>query len=128
MVKVYELTRFDGMQIVVTWQGVNVHVEFKGGDSRHRAKFTTNNLFVQDAIENDPRFGKLFLLKEKYNDTPKAKAKAKEKENAKKQVTRVKSVNDAMRWFAENGFNPTGESDLSDLMEKAGVEFPNLKR
>ena len=126
MIKVYEVNRFDGLQLALNWLGQTVHVEFKGGDARHRAKLVTSNLFVQDALEHDARFGKLYLLTKKYNDTPKAKAKAAEK--GKKQITRVKNVNDAMRWFAENGFTLTGEVDIDSMAEKAGVEFPNLKR
>lgn len=126
MIKVYEVSRFDGLQIAVKWLGQIVHVEFKGGDARHRAKFMTDNLFVQDALEHDPRFGKLFILTQKYNDTPKAKAKAAEK--GKRAITRIKTVNDAIRWFAENGFTVTGDIDINDLADKANVEFPNLKR
>lgn len=126
MVKVYECTRFDGMQITLNYLGNKIHVEFKGGDVRHRAKFLTSNLFIQDALENDVRFGKLYVCTQKYNDTPKAKAAAEEK--SKKKVTRVKTTNDALRWLTENGFAPTGEGDIDDLMDKAGVEFPNLKR
>lgn len=128
MVKIYELKRFDGMQIKLSYCGQTLTVEFKGGDSRHRAKVITANLFVQDALEADPRFGKLYELKQAYEDTPKAKEKAIEKAQKKRKITNVKTVNEALRWLAENGYNPTGENDLDDLMAKAGVEFPNLKR
>lgn len=116
------------MQIKLNYCGQQLTVEFKGGDSRHRAKVITANLFVQDALEADARFGKLYELKQSYEDTPKAKEKAIEKSARKRKVTNVKTVNEALRWLAENGYNPTGENDLDDLMAKAGVEFPNLKR
>lgn len=128
MVKVYELTRFDGLQIKLNWCGQNLTVEFKGGNRRQRAHLVTSNLFVQDALENDQRFGSLYVLKQKYEDTPEAKEKAEVEKKKKRQVTKVKTTNDALRWLAEAGYNPTGEGDLSDLMEKANVEFPNLKK
>lgn len=127
MVKVYELTRFDGMQIKLNWCGQTVTAEFKGGGVRNRAKILTSNLFVQDALEHDPRFGSLFVLTQSFEDKE-TKAEAEVEEKKKRKITRVKSVNDAMRWLAENGYNPTGDEDLESLMEKAGVEFPNLKK
>lgn len=121
------MTRYDGMQLRFAWCGQNVSVEFKGGDGRHRAKFMTSNLFVQDAIEHDVRYGGLVVLVSAYEDTPEGKKEAVE-EKPKRRITRVKSINDAMRWLTENGYNPTGEEDLDALMEKANVEFPNLKK
>lgn len=126
MIKVYELKRFDGLQLKTSWCNQSLTVEFKGGNARQRATLTTANMFVQDALEHDPRFGTLYVLKQSYEDTPVEREKA--AEQPKRRVTKVKTVNDALRWLTEAGFNPTGEGDLEDLMDKAGVEFPNLKK
>lgn len=124
IIKVYEVQRYDGLQIRLNWCGVNVEVEFKGGDTRHRAKFITPNLFIQDALEHDNRFGTLYFLTKSYKDTPKEKEK--EASKPRKRVTKVKTVNDAMRWLTEAGYAPTPDDKLQDLMDKANVDFPNL--
>lgn len=126
MVKVYEAKRFDELQIRLNYCGQSLVVKFSGADARHRASFTTNNLFVQDALERDPRFGSLFVLVRKYNDDSAKNVEAAEK--APKKIVKVKTVNDALRWFTEAGFAPTGEEDITSLCEKANVEFPNLRR
>ena len=126
MVKVYEAKRFDELQIKLNYCGQALSVKFSGADERHRASFTTANLFVQDALERDSRYGSLFTLVRKYNDDSVKTADAAEK--APKKVAKVKTVNDALRWFTEAGYAPTGEDDITALCEKANVEFPNLRR
>ena len=128
MIKVYELTRYDGMAVRINYLGVNVNVEFKGGDYRHRATYTTANVFVQDAIEHDRRYGKLFVMVKKYEDSKKAEIREAVKAANPKRVTKIKNVNQALLYFTDLGANVTGESDLNDLMEQYNVEFPNLRR
>jgi len=126
MVKVYEAMRFDTLQIRLNFLGQALSVTFDGADARRKASFTTSNRFVQDALEHDPRFGSLYVLARKYaeENTEKAEAAAK----APRKIAKVKTVNDALRFFTEAGYSPQGEEDLSSLCEKANVEFPNLKR
>lgn len=123
------MARFDAMTIRVTYLGQTVIANFKGGNRlTTKAKLTTASPFVQDALEHDPRYGRLFRLVKKYEDTPENAVKAAKEEARPKRVTKVKTVNDALLYFTQLGANITGESDLSELMEKYNVEFPNLRR
>lgn len=129
MVKVYELARFDAMSIKLHYLGNSIIANFKGGNSLNkRATLTTANLFFQDAIEHDPRYGTLFRLIKKYEDTPEASVNAKKEEAAPKKITKVKTVNDALLFFTKMGANVTSDSNLEDLMTQYNVEFPNLRR
>lgn len=123
------MSRYDAMTIRVSYLGQEIIANFRGGNRlTNRAKLTTSSTFVQDALEHDPRYGTLFRLVRKYEDTPEGAVKAKKEESAPKKVTKVKNVNDALLFFTKLGANVTGESDLSALMEKYNVEFPNLRR
>lgn len=129
MVKVYEMARFDAMTIRLNYCGQTILANFKGGVSaKVRARLTTSDRFVQDALEADPRYGTLYRMLRSYEDFPCYKADAAEVDNKPKKITKVKSVNDALRFFTEMGASVTGESDLASLMEKYNVEFPNLKK
>lgn len=129
MVKVYELSRYDAMTVRINYLGQTIIANFKGGNRlTTRAKLTTADAFIQDAIEHDPRYGKLFVLTQKYDNTPEAAAKARVEKSEAKKITKVKTVNDALLFFTKMGANVTVDSDLSKLMEQYNVEFPNLKR
>ncbi len=123
--------------------GVTVNMEFKGGSktSNVKASLETSSQFVQDAIENDTRFGTLFTLyrtfgeeeqkpvEEVVEEAPKVKKAAKTKKEKKlMDIEDVKSVNDVERFFEERGEEVSGDEDIDRLMEKYGVTFPNLKR
>ncbi len=125
--------------------GVTVNMEFKGGSrtSNVKASLETSSQFVQDAIENDTRFGTLFTLfrtygeeeqkpveaEEEVEEAPKAKKVTKTKKEKKlMDIADVKSVNDVERFFEERGEEVSGDEDIDRLMEKYGVTFPNLKR
>ncbi len=123
--------------------GVTINMEFKGGSKtpKVKASLETGSKFVQDAIENDPRFGTLFTLAHTYGEeeqkpaeevveeAPKAKKAAKtKKEKALMGIEDVKSVNDVERFFEERGEEVSGDEDIERLTEKYGVTFPNLKK
>ena len=128
MVKVYEMTRFDAMTIRLNYCGQTIMASFKGGvNAKVRARLTTTDRFLQDALEADPRFGTLYRMLRSYEDTPSKHVYANKVDGAPKKITKVKSVNDALRFFTEMGASVTGDSDLKTLMEKFNVEFPNLK-
>ena len=129
MVKVYELARFDAMSIKLHYLGNSIIANFKGGNSLNkRATLTTANLFFQDAIEHDPRYGTLFRLIKKYDDTPAGAVEAQIERDKPKKITKVKTVNDALLYFTKLGENVTADSSLEDFMVKHNVEFPNLRR
>lgn len=129
MIKVYEMARFDAMTIRLNYCGQTVMATFKGGDQRrNRARLTTDNLFVQDALEHDQRFGSLYVLVKSYAEsTTDAAARIANEKSKPRKITKVKSVNDALLYFTQLGANVTGEADLKTLMEQYNVEFPNLK-
>lgn len=127
-VKEYELSRFDAMAVRVPYMGQIIMANFKGGlGVRGRARLVTRDPFVQAALEQDPRYGKLFTLVKTYDDTPAAVSKVAAEKAAPKRVSKVKTVNDALLYFTQLGANVTGDSDLSALAEKYNVEFPNLR-
>lgn len=129
MIKVYELSRYDAMTLRVVYMNQTIMVNFRGGvKGRNRASFTTNSAFVQDAIESDPRYGSLFTMVRKYEDIPSSAAKIAADKAKPRRITKVRTVNDALLYLSQLGAAITGEADLSDLMERYNVEFPNLKR
>lgn len=129
MLKIYELSRFDAMTLRISYCGQIIMASFKGGDQRrNRARLVTDSLFVQDALEHDPRFGSLYILKKSYSDSTKdAEARIANEKTKTRKITKVKSVNDALLYFTQLGANVTGEGDLKTLMEQYNVEFPNLR-
>lgn len=129
MVKVYELSRYDAMTLRINYLGQTVLATFKGGNSaKVRARLTTADPFVQAAVENDSRFGKLFNLVRRYEDVGSKKAQNALSDSNPKKITKVKSVNDALLYFTTTyGVSIAGDTDLKSLMEKYNVEFPNLK-
>lgn len=129
MLKIYELSRFDAMTIRVSYCGQVIMASFRGGDQRrNRARLVTDSLFVQDALEHDPRFGSLYILKKSYSDSTKdVEARIANEKTKTRKITKVKSVNDALLYFTQLGANVTGEGDLKTLMEQYNVEFPNLR-
>jgi hypothetical protein len=128
MVKVYEMARFDAMTIRLNYCGQTILANFKGGvNAKVRARLTTSDRFVQDALEADPRYGTLYRMLRSYKDAPCYNVRNVEVDNKPKKITKVKDINGALRFFTEMGASVTGESDLKALMEKYNVEFPNLK-
>ena len=129
MLKIYELSRFDAMTLRISYCGQIIMASFKGGDQRrNRARLVTDSLFVQDALEHDPRFGSLYILKKSYSDSTKdVEARIANEKTKTRKITKVKSVNDALLYFTQLGANVTGEGDLKTLMEQYNIEFPNLR-
>ena len=129
MLKIYELSRFDAMTLRISYCGQVIMASFKGGEQRrNRARLVTYSLFVQYALEHDPRFGSLYILKKSYSDSTKdVEARIANEKTKTRKITKVKSVNDALLYFTQLGANVTGEGDLKTLMEQYNVEFPNLR-
>ena len=117
------------MTLRISYCGQVIMASFKGGDQRrNRARLVTDSLFVQDALEHDPRFGSLYILKKRYSDSTKdVEARIANEKTKTRKITKVKSVNDALLYFTQLGANVTGEGDLKTLMEQYNVEFPNLR-
>lgn len=117
------------MTLRISYCGQAIMASFKGGDQRrNRARLVTDSLFVQDALEHDPRFGSLYILKKSYSDSTKdVEARIANEKTKTRKITKVKSVNDALLYFTQLGANVTGEGDLKTLMEQYNVEFPNLR-
>ena len=162
--KKYELQGMDYCMMSFTYLRLEVKgVEFKNGNAANGvpASYSTDNTFIQDAIENDRRFkaGRIKLVatsvvtpdqpkKEEKKveaeadepaqprrvvrpkspfipkEEPKAAAPAEAEYEA---VKTVKSVNDAVAYFAEKGEQFSTDEELSALKDKYKVTFPNLK-
>lgn len=138
----------DRCSLSTVYLGVRVNIEFKGGDvmTKKNGTITTSNPFVQSAIEAMPAFGNRILLKNSFSNDPvqpspvvdeaparpratKVKAFSKDKKVASSVATvvdSVKNVNDAVSYFGDKGVMVESKEHLKELMEKNGVEFPNL--
>lgn len=131
-------------------KGVTVNLSFENGNisSKRNARLTTENRFVQDAIEAMPSFGTRVVLAhameksvaipvevEEEERSPRARrqasrgvvAKKPKSENESTVVEDVKNINDAASYFMEKGEAVESKEQLEELMQKYNVVFPNMK-
>lgn len=148
MIKVYEAVRQNAARLVTNYCGVCVELNFINGNlfRGKNAELTTNDKFIQDAIEQDPRFGVSIRLAHTYDEPsdtmkdaakkdnpPKKLAKA-EKEKKRtveadtaKDIEGVTDINGVIAFFEEKGESVSSRDDIDALKEKYNVNFPNLK-
>jgi hypothetical protein len=150
MIKVYEMKGMNACKMSIEHKGVTINLSFENGDisSKRNARLTTENRFVQDAIEAMPTFGTRIVLVhaveksvampvevEEEERSPRARRhaargavakKAPVVENGATVVAEVKNVNDAAAYFMEKGITVESKEQLKELMQKHDVEFPNL--
>ena len=131
-------------------KGVTINLSFENGNisSKRNARLTTENRFVQDAIEAMPSFGTRVVLVhaveksvampvevEEEERSPRARrqasrgavAKKPKSENESTVVEEVKNINDAASYFMEKGETIESKEQLEELMQKYNVVFPNMK-
>lgn len=84
--KRYEIRGMDACRVVMSHYGVQVIVEFKNGNIANNvnASYSTDNQFIQDAIENDERFesGRIILTQVSRIEEKKPKVKVAEVKEA----------------------------------------------
>lgn len=157
MTKVYELVGMDACKMQITYCGTKINLEFKNGNflNGKRASLVTSNQFVQDAIENDSKFGNMIKLvaihgqkSESEEKRPRTIRRGKtmktqaeidaEKGNSTegeskvvgdgdKIVEEIKTINDAIDYFVSLGETVENEEQIQELMDKHKVKFPNMK-
>lgn len=131
--KIYELVGKDNCMLRTVYCGTRVSMEFKGGNfiNGKNALLRTSNPFVQDAIENDCRFGKsirlVSTLKEDSDSNASVMRGAKGEEKLVKEVKTVKNVNDAIDYLAKMGYKVESDEMLDELKDKLNISFPNMK-
>lgn len=131
-------------------KGVTINLSFENGNisSKRNARLTTENRFVQDAIEAMASFGTRVVLAhameksvaipvevEEEERSPRARrqasrgavAKKPKSENEPTAVEEVKNINDAVSYFMEKGVTVESKEQLEELMQKYNVVFPNMK-
>ena len=131
-------------------KGVTINLSFENGNisSKRNARLTTENRFVQEAIEAMPSFGTRVVLAhaveksvampvevEEEERSPRARrqasrgavAKKPKSENESTVVEEVKNINDAASYFMEKGETIESKEQLEELMQKYNVVFPNMK-
>ncbi len=143
--------------VTLSYKGTQVRAEFKNGNTANKvnASLTTDNPFVQDAIEHDARFGKKIVLAHVYEEQRPRTADAAagrpprlmhgrasvsrsaaqerqetgqvEQKAARQVVKSVKNVNDAISWFLSQGEEIGEDTDIEQLRVKYNVSFPNLR-
>lgn len=140
----------DACLMKTVYCGVKVNMEFKSGNHLNgkHAVLITKNPFVQDAIENDERFGSVFRLAATYNQSdaknvdavvqePKSSREArkmkiakeraeKEAANGYKDISKVKNMNDAIEYFTSLGEVVENEEQIKEMADKHRVKFPNF--
>jgi len=132
MTKIYEIQGKDRCRINLNYCGVKIVAEFKtvsGGQLRSR--IVTRDRFIQDALEHDIRYGKLFVCTQSFDDEAMTKEEQVQKEenrDTSKKIASVKSLNDALVWFSKKGETPASDEEVKTLMEKYNVSFPNWKQ
>lgn len=151
MIKVYEMKGMNACKMTTEYKGVIVKLSFENGNisSKRNARLSTENKFVQDAIEAMPVFGTRIILAHALEKTdakpievveeersPRARRQANRGERAVKKapmvensatvVAEVKNVNNAAAYFMEKGITVESKEQLKELMQKHDVEFPNL--
>lgn len=147
MIKVYEVLRMNNARLFTSFMGVKLELNFKNGNLLRgiNGNLVTSDRFVQDAIENDPRFGVTIRLKSSYPESEEEKTSIAEEKsgkhssktseaqkeriskNAVKSVDTVKSMNDVIDYFTSLGETVESEEQIEELKEKYKVKFPNLK-
>jgi hypothetical protein len=153
MIKVYEMKGMNACKMSTEYRGVNIKLSFENGNvsSGRNARLTTDNRFVQDAIEALPIFGTKVVLahsvektvvqpivaEEEEERSPRMRRqvargtvvkKAKEaSENGSTIVDEVRNINDAASYFMEKGVTVESKEQLEELMQKHNVVFPNIK-
>ena len=150
MIKVYEMKGMNACKMSIEHKGVTVNLSFENGNisSKRNARLTTENRFVQDAIEAMPSFGTRVVLAhameksvaipvevEEEERSPRARrqasrgavAKKPKSENEPTAVEEVKNINDAASYFMEKGEAVESKEQLDELMQKHNVVFPNMK-
>lgn len=153
MIKVYEAVRQNAARLVTKYCGVCVELNFINGNlfRGRNAELSTNDKFIQDAIENDPRFGvsirlahtyaepsdtagrvlpggKVDMPAKKDNQPKRARRKAADTENYDmEQVEEVTDINGVIAFFERKGEQVSSEEDIEALKEKYNVVFPNIK-
>jgi hypothetical protein len=155
MIKDYEFVGKQCAVLHLKYFGIDVKVEFTNGNTARQrgAEFSTNDRFVQDAIEHDSRFGSVIKLRgafpEASDKKPEPTDKAAKEEKTKggksgkggkasnsgndddgssaQAVESCKNMNDIVKFFADKGEKPEGDEDIKALMEKYNVSFPNVK-
>jgi hypothetical protein len=150
MIKVYEMKGMNACKMSIEHKGVTINLSFENGNisSKRNARLTTENRFVQEAIEAMPSFGTRVVLAhameksvampveaEEEERSPRARrqasrgavAKKPKSENEPTVVEEVKNLNDAASYFMEKGEAVESKEQLEELMQKYNVVFPNMK-
>jgi hypothetical protein len=150
MIKVYEMKGMNACKMSIEHKGVTINLSFENGNisSKRNARLTTENRFVQDAIEAMPSFGTRVVLAhameksvaipvevEEEERSPRARRQASrgavtkkpKSENEPTVVEEVKNINDAASYFMEKGEAVESKEQLEELMQKHNVVFPNMK-
>lgn len=133
--KIYELVGKDNCMLRTVYCGTRVSMEFKGGNfiNGKNALLRTSNPFVQDAIENDSRFGTSIRVVSviKVDDdkgvssvNPKG---GKRKQKDTREVEAVRNVNDAVEYFTKMGYKVESDGMIEELKDKLNVSFPNMR-
>ena len=150
MIKVYEMKGMNACKMSVEYKGVNINLSFDNGNisSKRNARLTTENRFVQDAIESMPIYGTRIILAhvvEKVEATPEVVEEEERSPRVRRQTNRgeraakkavanvdqtviegVKNVNDAVGYFGGKDITVESVEHLKALMADHNVVFPNL--
>lgn len=106
-----------------------VKCSFTGGRDNVPAKFTTSDLIVQVAIENDGRFGRTILMDRVVGEEKEDVLSKKEARGEVELVEDVNDVNGVIEWLKNAGVahqSLRSVKNIRKVMEERNVGFPNV--
>lgn len=129
MLKTYAIKEVESSLVFIV-NNKAVRIEFRNGNSRYPAKYTTGDPIIQKAIEQDERFGEIIDLIEQYDNGKEKTEPISTDTEGLKQITHVINLQDAKNYLGGKLGIP-----LSELTSKAKIKtkarehkvcFPNL--
>lgn len=113
--KVYHLTRHTAAFFQTKYCGVIVPLTFApSAGVDNKSSLTTTDRFIQDAIENDPRYGTDFYLAETIDDG------IEQEPPKKKPKKRFTNINDAVSYLEELGVD-VSNGDIDEILQQNNV-------
>lgn len=134
-VKTYRSTRHLGLQFHIRKKdGSVVPIEFSGGTRSPkviRGSFMTKDKEVQEILENHHRYNVDFkLIKEE--DEQKDEEKSKSSKSSKKEISGIKTVQDAKNYLREQYDLKTEDVNTKDKVlakaEELKISFPDINK
>lgn len=107
MIKVYQAIMDKKLCASIYIEGREMRIEFSGGDSNTNGVYMTSDPLIQDAIENNPNYGKRYKLYKSIVPTSEKVAVVKEQpvNKASNKDLTFRTVYEAQQFFCKPPYN-----------------------